>query len=146
MEPIKLEEIADCLDSTSVDFAYYLDRATGEIILDADGAFEGTEEEIEAQKERLEFSPDIIGLPEPWDINDYGTMLRFARQMTDGYVQEKLLDALRSKKSYRQFKNAMYHYGVSNEYYAFRQAHLMQLAKEWCESNDIPYVEEKGTE
>ena len=50
--------------------------------------------------------------------------------------------ALRGRKPFRTFKDRAIELGLDEAYYAFRSAAYVDIAREWCRENEIPFIEE----
>jgi hypothetical protein len=52
-----------------------------------------------------------------------------------------LLRALRGRKLFRIFKDRAMQIGLAQEYHAFRSLAYVEIAREWCWENEIPFSE-----
>lgn len=79
-------------------------------------------------------------LPDQYDIREYRLMQRFISTVEDDNCREDLQKAIRGKGAYRKFKETLYRHGMQRQWYEVKDQHLMSIAQEWCESNNIPYT------
>ena len=133
---VALDSIADKLEEASDGMDQYLNTVTGEFEYLFDGSFIELDEEL---AERIDDSDDFVRLPGQREINEYAIMQNFAESCQDAEKQTKLLRALSGKKPFRNFKDSLYNTGLEEEYNAFRFLEFINIVKEWCEDNNIPY-------
>jgi hypothetical protein len=126
----KLEEIADFCE-------HYLNTATGEFaILFNDMDIESDDDLLE----EIDGSDDYVRLPDQYDIDEYNIMKDFAETVLDVNKRDRLQQALNGKKPFRHFKDTLNYAGLDEAYYAFRSLAFAQIARQWCEDNNIPYT------
>lgn len=89
--------------------------------------------------ERIEASTDYVRLPNQYDIHEYRIMERFAETVSDKQKQPELFRTLREKRPFRRFKDELNYFWLTSAYYNSRFQALMEIAREWCEDNRIPY-------
>ena len=46
---------------------------------------------------------------------------------------------MRGKRPFRRFKDELNYFRLTSAYYDFRFLAFMEIAREWCEDNGIPY-------
>ena len=132
-----LEDIADKLDEASEHWEQYLNIRTGEFAHLSDGSYVETDHEL---AEEIESSDAYIRLPNQREIREYDIMEAFAEATPNATKREKLFAALNGRKPFRRFKDTINFIGLDEAYYAFRFLAYVRMAKEWCESHDIPYI------
>ena len=120
----------------------YLNTATGEFVSLSDGSYIETDEEL---AEEIDSSDNYVRLPNQRDIHEYSIMENFAESCPDAGKRAKLLRALTGRKPYRHFKDELNYIGLDEVYYAFRFLAFVNIAKEWCEENEIPYILREST-
>lgn len=81
-----------------------------------------------------------IAAPNQRDIDEYDMMTRFAEAVTDSRANELLCVALEGRGAFRRFKETLHRVGKAEEWYAFKREAYIDLAREWCDDNNIPYV------
>ena len=134
---ISLEVIADKLEETTDCWEQYFNIKTGEFEALSDGTYIETDLEL---AENIESSDDYIRLPNQYDINEYNIMEQFAESL-DNITQINILyNILKGKKPYRKFKDQINYLGLAEQYYSFRHSKYIEIAKEWCENNNILYT------
>lgn len=133
---VKLTDIADELEMFFDDGITFLNKETGEFLFlsrDIDSDFDERIEEVEE-------SEVYISLPGRFEVNDFEIMKDFAYSRAESQ-KNQLLDVLYGPKSYRRFKDKIYHLGIEQDYFDFRREKLLKIAKEWCEEHEIDYEE-----
>lgn len=133
---VNLEDIAGKLEEASDHWEQYLNVVTGEFEALADGMYIETDEEL---AEEIECSGDYVRLPNQYGIHEYRIMERFAEATLDEKKQTRLFRALHGRRPYRHFKDEINLLGLSEVYYAFRYVAFVEMARDWCEGNGIPY-------
>lgn len=133
---VYLEDIADKLDETMDHWEQYMNIVTGEFESLPDGTFLDADKEL---VERIEESMDYVRLPNQYELHEYRIMENFAEATPNEKKQSELFRALRRKHPFRHFKDELHYTGLADAYYAFRYLAYIEIAKEWCEDNGIPY-------
>lgn len=133
---IFIEDIADKLEETMEYWEQYLNIATGEFVALSDGTYIETDEEL---AEKIDNSCDFVRLPNQYDIHEYDIMENFAGTIENAQKRERLFRALNGRKPFRHFKDTLDYTGLTDAYYSFRALAYLEIAKAWCEENNIPY-------
>lgn len=154
--PVSVREVASEMDLQNDEARAYLNRSTGELITiidehvrlvergyDPDAVPEWMQETLPKVQEVLE-SEEFLALPSPWDIHEWKIMERFCYTVGDEDHREQLLHAIRGRGAFRHFRNTSTRLGLRQDWYAFRDAALEEIAVEWLEAHEIPYVTEEG--
>jgi hypothetical protein len=76
------------------------------------------------------------------DFDEFAAMASFADSMNIASIRNRLLDALRGRKPFRRFKDAVDAAGVREKWFAWRTAVLADAARMALEDCEIPYVED----
>ena len=152
---IKLSTLIDEFDMRPDLSVSYLDKETGEILfISEQDRFSLEHEDIEPpqwQKEHLEnikplledFDPErYIGLPSNFDFHEYSVMEKFIASLSDVKVRDPLWNAIKGSGAFRRFKDGINRYGIADQWYSYRNAAIKQFIIEWCETEDIPYVDD----
>jgi aminoglycoside 6'-N-acetyltransferase I len=114
---------------------------TGEFEYYIDPIYSGIEDDTE------KFEDDIwIAAPCQRDLNEYEIMTDYADTVTDPRANELLCVALEGKGAFQRFKDTIYRVGLNDEWFAFKRDAYIDIAREWCEENDIPYADLKPKE
>ncbi|MCI0561764.1 MAG: hypothetical protein MN733_25030 [Nitrososphaera sp.] len=150
--PVSLKEVVQNLEMISEEMTPYINRNTGEIyvITDEDIAYaEGEDDEEEApdwEKESISKAKEILdsdawlAFPSKFDINEWEIMQKFANSQDDDRLVDTLNRAIHGKGAFRYFKDVVFREGMRDEWYAFRQAALEEIAKTFLEEARIPYA------
>ena len=80
-------------------------------------------------------------LPTQYEIRDYDIMEEFV-DILSGNMQERLSNAICGHGAFRRFKDTVHQMGIAEKWYAFQDEAYKRKAIEWCEENDIQYVQE----
>jgi len=133
MKKLDLNAAADEFDMISDDMHLFYNTETGEFDFYADFMESG---DVDAEK----FEEDCwIAAPSQRDIGEYDMMSDFADTVTDPRKNELLCVALEGKGAFRRFKDTLHRVGLTEQWYAFKHDAYVELAREWCEENEIPY-------
>ncbi|HAM50466.1 MAG TPA: hypothetical protein DCP92_07120 [Nitrospiraceae bacterium] len=153
--PVKLREIIEAIELQSDEMASYFNTKTGQIITISDEEVGAVEEgddplddypewqqdNIRIARDFMENEDDYLTLPTKYDFNEYHIMEKFVLSLKDRKVSEVLYSSIKGKGAFRRFKDAVQRLELSDEWYAYRDAALRQVAIDWCESNQIPFKE-----
>ena len=99
----------------------------------------------EADTEKFEDSA-WIAAPQQQDIGEYDIMVDFAETVTDPNKNDMLSIALEGSGAFRRFKDTLLRVGMENEWYAFKRKAFIEIARQWCEDNDIKYVKNEQSD
>ena len=134
---------------------FWAEQKTGEIYFVSEDDRSALEhEDIEPpewQKEHLErikpilenFDPNrYICLPSGFDFHEYRVMEKFISSLSSTKVRESLWHAIKGRSAFRRFKNCIDRFGLTEQWYRYRDAALKQFIIEWCEVEDIPYIDD----
>jgi len=142
---VNLQDIVDELSMMFDGNRSYVDRETGEVVtvaVEELGAVEdGEEEPDETAVSILENPQRYERLPDKHDVNDWETMREFCESVESPEQRGHLLSAIRGNGAFGRFRTLSAAYNILEEWYAWRDEALWNLARDWCEENDIPYTE-----
>ena len=115
---------------------YFLDLQTGEVLLLADEAYVGPNEELETQ---IEDEPDRYRAIDPIPSSvGWQVMAEFIEQLPVGEARERLTRAVERSHPFRRFKDTLLDYPkVREQWFAFHERTTLQLAREWLEDEGI---------
>ena len=136
---IPLSVIVDAIEATTDGWRQFYNTVTGEV--DSTPSRDNDyldPEDFRETADKIDESDDYVELPTQRKLHEYDIMERFA----DEKRSDPLLRALRGRKPFRTFKDRAMEIGLDQEYYAFRSAAYVDIAREWCRENDIPFTEE----
>lgn len=155
MEAINLDELAERFDCLFDEWEYYLNTSTGEIVelqteylniaeeLDENDDISSypdwEQDEIKVAIDVFENWDNYVNLPDKFYINEYSIMEKFSYNYHDNEVRDKLCSAIHGRGAFRRFKDAIIYFGIDDEWYIYKKAKLIEIARNWCESNQIPY-------
>ena len=151
MPIVKLSDIVDAMDMTSDTTFNYLNKKTGEIIpvsqeeMDAAENEEDIEDFPDWQQDSIKTAQEIlatddyISLPSQFDIHEYNMMERFCLSVKDEKISDILYSAIKGRGAFRRFKDRILEYGVEQDWYQYRDNAYREMAKEWCENNNIEF-------
>ncbi|GAE27608.1 hypothetical protein JCM9140_3761 [Halalkalibacter wakoensis JCM 9140] len=153
--PVKLEDILEGIELQSEESLAYLNRETSEIVYVSEKALliaeDGEEyehlpdwqqEEAQRAYDIVESSGKYISLPTSFDIHEYDMIERFCYRISDPKNQDLLLHAIKGKGAFRRFKDTLHRLEMIHQWYEYRDQSYKEVAKEFCESNSIDYIEE----
>ncbi len=90
---------------------------------------------------KAEETGDYIGLPSKFDIDKYRIMEKFCLSLQDAKMRDTFCGLLKGSGAFRRFKDALYEYGISDDWHKYSNDALKQIAIEWCEQNSIEFDE-----
>lgn len=157
--PVSLDDVVEQLHMQMEETSSYLHEETGETIMVRDEDVRQAESlrDGEVDKEDLPkwqrdflpkvldavFGPEWLALPSQWDIHDYEIMENFCHSVEDDDHREQLLRAIRGRGAFRYFRDTADRLGLTEDWYAYRDQAYEDIAVEWLEEHDIPYVREE---
>ena len=135
MKKVKLIEVAETFEMINSETHYFYSKKTGEF--DFYGDF--MDDDI-ANSEKFE-EDEWIAAPRQYDLNEYDIMTDFVDTVSDPRKNELLCVALQGKGVFRRFKDTLRRVDLLEEWYAFKRNAYIDIAREWCNENNIPYKE-----
>jgi len=138
MKKADLNEIAEEFEMISEETHLFYSMETGEF--DFYNEFIGPDGE---DPERFE-EDCWIAAPNQRDIGEYDIMSDFTDTVTDPRKNELLCVALEGRGAFRRFKDTLHRVDLTEQWYTFKRSAYVELAREWCEENDIPYDSDTG--
>ncbi|WP_102346133.1 UPF0158 family protein [Bacillus sp. Marseille-P3661] len=151
---VKLEDIIEGMEMQSEETISYLNLETGELVYVSREALliaedgEDYDHLPEWQQEIAKIAYDIVDslgkyaeLPTKFEIDDYEIMERFCYSISDDNIQGKLLNAIKGKGAFRRFRDSVEHLGIINQWYTYRDISYKEIAREFCVSKNIGYIE-----
>ena len=128
-----IQELVDLYQSQTDELSYYLDRVTGEIILDASESITG-EPEIDWDDE--EATENYIEIPQMTSREGFDLMVRFAKEQASD-VSTELFTILDRRKPFRNFKDKVFMLGLIERWYSYENDYATNQITQWLEENDI---------
>lgn len=155
---VNLQKIVDELQMRFIDNTPYYNKITGKILNVNDDDFRIVEDDDfennlnnypEWQREHLkevyilmyEDVENYISLPNNFDIKDSDIMEEFIENVSNENKKRQLEKCMWQKGMYRKFKDKLLQIGLEEQYYAFYDERLKEIAIEWCKDNNLEYEE-----
>ena len=89
-------------------------------------------------------SDEFIQMPDHYEINDYAIMKRFCFRWPEEALREELLDSIRGTGAFRRFRNLVENRGIEKDWYRFRDDALREIARDFLEEENIPYIDDNA--
>lgn len=155
--PVKLSEIVDGMQFQSDETSHYLNRKTGEVLPVTDEELSAAEEEDSLeqhpqwQREVIEMARNILDdekgetyveLPSTFEIHEYSIMEKFCLSIVDERISESLYRSIKGSGAFSRFKDGIHRFGVVDEWNRYRDEALKEIAKQWCEVNNIECIDD----
>jgi hypothetical protein len=131
----------------------YLNKRTGDVVTITDDEFRAAEdderiedfpewqhEKIKTTKEILE-TDNYLSLPSKFDIHEYEIMERFCLSITDDEIRDSMYRSIKGSGAFRRFKEDIHRYNMAEDWYKYRKEAIKQIAIDWCEENDIEFID-----
>jgi hypothetical protein len=156
--PVPIDQLIDALEAQSDSHTSYLDRQTGEVYTiseDAISLSEGEtdsvhliaawqEDEVELAR-RIQSSDRYLALPDQWEVNEWDIMADFSKLIKKDDIRIALLKAIHGSHAFRRFKDLILHFGVREDWIAFRRRAFEEILMAWCEENGIEIKASQAT-
>ena len=152
---VKLDDIIDGMECQSDESSSFLNTKTGEVVLMTDYAMRAAEDDepledledwerdlVAIAREILAETGEYIPLPTKYDIDEYSIMERFCMSLDRQEIGDILYDLISGSGAFRRFKDAIYKYGVEEEWYKYRDKAIKEIAIEWCREHKIEFDEQ----
>ncbi len=151
-ESVKLSTIMEVIDLPSDELTSYLNRVTGQVITLSEEEISAAEEgdglddypewqrdNIRMARDLLDNEKDYLVLPTKYDLDEYRLMEKFSLSLNDPKTSEILYGAIKGKGAFRRFKDALHRLKLADQWYAYRDDTVRQIAIDWCEMNAIEW-------
>jgi hypothetical protein len=151
---VKLKDIIEEMEIQFEESRSLLDINTGEIVIVSSDDLRAVEDEKpfdhlpEWEQENRMIAIDVVDnsenyieLPTKYEVNEYEIMEGFCLTVSDQRKQDSLLRAISGKGAFRRFKDKILDFGIEDQWYSYRDERFKQIAIEWCQVNNISYIE-----
>ncbi|MDR1806131.1 MAG: hypothetical protein LBQ80_05130 [Clostridium sp.] len=86
----------------------------------------------------------LVSMPDRYEFNQYGIMEEYRDCQDNPAIYNQLDASLHGKGAFRRFKDTALRLGLLQQWYTFRDNAMLEKARQWCDENNIPYIQEKG--
>lgn len=154
---VKLSDLVDAMETFGPEKRHYLNLQTGAVHAATEEDFRAAEGDIplekypEWQRPKIAVAREIletkhyVSLLERFEINEYRMMEDFCSTISEQQLRDAMTYAIQGTGAFRRFKDRLHHYGIADRWYEYREARYFELAQQWCEENEIPYVKGNTT-
>ena len=151
---VSIVDIVEALETTSEETQFYLNVKTGEVVLKSEAEllisesnefedeYSDWDDDMQESTEALMDSEEFIPLPDQYEINEFEIMEDFCDALEDQEKKNTLSALLHEKGDFSSFEQHLQQYGLTEKWEQFREDGYRQIAIEWCELNDIPYIDD----
>ena len=87
-------------------------------------------------------SDDYLVLPDQFAIHEWSIMEQFSESVDDDRWRDELLTAIHGSGAFRYFKDTIHRLGIQKDWYAFRDEALSEIARDFLEAHEIPFVDD----
>ena len=143
---VPLNIVCNAIEIADDEWKQYLDIEKMEVVSLPEYPFAGKYDEDEQElADMIEegWRTRFFGLPTKFDIHEYSIMERFIWSLPKGEMQDSLEYMIRGKGAFRRFKDAIYRFGIEQQWYDFQTSKYREIAIEWCESHGFEYNGDK---
>ena len=149
MPKILLSDIVEAMEMQNDESSAYFNIKTGEIVSFYNEDSMLIDEDLSNQDKELRDlvleSDDFIQIPDRFDIHEYHMMENFCLSIP-GDIGDILYDNLPGSGAFRRFKDNINRFGLEDKWYKYREESYYEIAKGWCEANEIPFVDDREEE
>jgi len=153
---IKISDIIDIIGVQSNNTTYYLDKESGQLFpvsneqlrtVHKDGELEDypewEREQVELVRKILSDEKDerYILIPVKFVSHEYSAMENFSFSIDDDEISRALLRAIKGAGAFNRFNNCIHRYRVADDWFKYRYNSMKKIVIDWCEENNIEYVE-----
>jgi hypothetical protein len=140
---ISLAGLMNALEDHCYYTHYYLDRETGEIVIQSEHDLAEREESggaIENPFPGYDLGERFIPLEPMESRRGLDIMEAFAAGLPQGAARDRVVAALSKRKPYRNFKDALYDYpGLLEQWTSANRSRMKTIAEDWLTYNRIEY-------
>ena len=138
---VKLSLIVEALDWANVDEIYYLNTKNSRVLVSNELGAYYIDNGENIDEDDLYYD-DYISLPGKYEINEYKIIQNFISIVDDQQIKNQLTITIQGPGAFRRFKDSCINYNIIDKWYKFKKDAYYELAKEWCEWNNISYYDD----
>lgn len=145
---VAMDDIMEALELAADEASSYVNSRTGEVVTltheelrfaeddSVDNLPDWQRETVDQAKQVLE-SNEWLELPSKFDIHEWEIMHRFSTSQSKDSIRAELLAAIRGSGAFRSFKSTARRLGVEEQWFAFKQRALEELARDWLAGHGL---------
>jgi uncharacterized protein UPF0158 len=153
---VSLRELVDELKIVTDEQHVFLNKITGKVVMlteedistvesgDDTEERQDWEQDVFEQAKEVSSSGNYLELPSKFDIHEYKIIERFCLDFPDERISDELLDEIRGSGAFRRFNDAVYKYGIEQDWFKFQDEAYKEIVISWLESNNISYSEDRA--
>ena len=153
---VNISDVIECIEFETENLNHYYNKNTGIIIYKESSEtsnysaadynrineFEEWERELIESLYDLENNPDnYIKLPGEDEISELNMMINFCNSFNDFSIDDILNKNVDDIKKIQKIKKLIEEKNMLNDWYDFREQTEKQIAIDWCNKNNIEYIE-----
>ncbi len=153
---VSLAEVVEVLELAHDEMSSYVNQKTGKVVSIPHDELRLAEEEktddlpewereVVAQARDILDSDDWLELPGKFEIHEWEIMSRFGQSLENAAQQDAIDDAIHGKGAFRMFQSTIRRLGIEQDWYAYKQRALEDMAREWLETHDLGIDEGRPT-
>lgn len=137
----KLSVVIEAMERANVNEIYYLNDQNGRVWVSTDiGNYYIDNNEL--LSDNALFDNNSISLPSQYEINKYKVIKDFINTISDNQIKNQLEITIKGQGAFRRFKDSCINYKIIDKWYIFKKNSYYELAKEWCEWNNINFIDD----
>lgn len=149
---VRLKDIVDALEMQFDELPSFLDLDTGQVqtisrdlLSEAEEPSDEEPDVPEGDDKEWEIAKRIVStdryrkLPTNFDVHEWQIMKDFAESVESESIREDFLFAIHGAGTFGHFKHNVRRHGIEQAWFAFRAEALREIAREWCEENEIAW-------
>jgi len=153
---VKISDIINIISFQSNNSSYYIDKKRGELFPVSKEQLRAAQEDArledypEWEREQIKLVREILTdkkgkryilIPGKFVSHEYSTMENFCFSLDEDEISGALLQAIKGAGAFNRFNNCIHRYEVADDWYKFRYNSMKKIVIDWCEENNIEYVE-----
>lgn len=149
---VLLQDVIDAIESAMDENLYFYYIPEEKIILYSELNREWYCD-FELPEDIDDMEDDLIALPSQYERNDYHIMEQYIVQVTDETAYKWLENSIHGRGAFRNFRATLNRFGLTSDWYAFKDKAYREIAIEWCntygiafDNSNIIYDEEEDIE
>lgn len=139
---VKLQDVIDGITYANAGAQFFYNTKTGEVHLLMDNIY-GISRDRSLEKEIEKNPEEYISLPNEYEIDEFSMMADFVEQLEDSEEASALFRVLDEdgNAAQRLFKQSVQAFDLEKEWLEFRNGCYDEIARLWCDENQIEYEE-----
>ncbi len=139
---VKLQDVIDGITFANAEAQFFYHTKTGTVKILMDNIY-GIGRDKALMRDIDKNPDDYLSLPNEYEVDEFAMMADFVDELDDSEAASALFRVLEEdgNAAQRLFKQSVKAFELEKEWKKFRDACYAEIARQWCEENEIEFAE-----